>query len=266
MARLPLEPAIKVTAERIGVLVRQRYPAEEYAMFYEVRDGTGFHANRSCDALVISLWPSRGLEISGFEFKVSRQDWLKEKADPSKAEAIAAYCDRWWLCVGSEKVVQPGELPPAWGMMLADGDRLKVVKEADKLAPIVLDRLFVAAIARSAQKHSPGADAIAAAVKAARDAWEKDGQKHQNWRAKQDAERIASLEKKIADFENVSGVRITSWDAGRIGEAVKLIVNQRVHLAEGVADTAERLERTAKALRELATLPSLLAPIVKEPA
>jgi hypothetical protein len=265
MAKRLLDQDIKVTAERIGVMVRDCYPAEQYAMFYEVRDGTGFHASRSCDALVISLWPSRGLEISGFEFKVSRQDWVKELANPAKAEAIAAYCDRWWLCVSNTGIVQPGELPPTWGLMDASGDSLKVVKEAEKLKPIELDRLFVAAIARSAQKHSPGAAAIAAAVKAARDEWEKRERKDESYRAQRDSEEINRLKRSIEEFEAASGIRISSWDAPKIGQAVKLILNRKIGLAEDVSHAAAQLERVTKALRELEALPALLKPIVGEP-
>ena len=47
----------------------------------------------SGDAVIMSLWPSRGLELHGVEIKVSRADWKREAADPAKAEAIAAYCD-----------------------------------------------------------------------------------------------------------------------------------------------------------------------------
>jgi hypothetical protein len=260
------EPHMKVTAERIGVLLRNRYPSEEYAMFYEVRDGTGFHASRSCDALVISLWPSRGLEMSGFEFKVSRQDWLKELTNPAKAEAIAAYCDRWWLVVSDLKIVHPGELPPTWGLMVADGDKLKVHTEAAKLAPISLDRLFVAAIARAAQNHSPGQEAVAAAVKGARDVWEKDKAKHEQWATKHKTDESERLKKAIAEFEERSGIHFSSYDAGRIGEAVKVVLNRNLMIAEDVKLAADRLERAAKALREIEGLRALTEPLIVEKA
>lgn len=140
------------TNELMGLL-RERYPKDAYAFFTEVPDGTGGNCRRHCDALVMSLWPSRGLTLTGFELKVSRGDWIKELKTPAKAESIAKYCDFWYLVAGDEKIVQPGELPATWGLMAPVGGKLKVKAEATKLEAEAISRKFIAGLFRAAQSQ-----------------------------------------------------------------------------------------------------------------
>lgn len=133
--------------------VCKRFAPPAWAVFAGVANGTGSRANRWADAIAMSVWPSRGLEVHGFEIKVSRNDVLRELKDPAKAEAIASYCDRWWLVVGSSKLIREGELPPTWGLLVPHAGGLKAVKEAPKLKPKALDRSFVAAILRRAAER-----------------------------------------------------------------------------------------------------------------
>ena len=86
-----------LTAADICVGLRKRYIAPEWALLFNVANGTGARQYRYADAIGMSLYPSRGLEIHGFEVKISKSDWKREAADPEKAETIAAYCDRWWV-------------------------------------------------------------------------------------------------------------------------------------------------------------------------
>jgi len=104
----------------------------EWAFLTHVRNAAGFGATRTIDALALSLWPSRGFEMHGFEVKVSRSDWLRELADPAKADGVMARCDRWWL-VASEGVAKPGEMPVGWGLLVAQGDKLRAAVQAPRL-------------------------------------------------------------------------------------------------------------------------------------
>lgn len=80
-------------SESVFELLRRRYPAPAWAFLEEVRNQTGYARTiRTADALAMSLYPSRGLHLHGFEVKVSRADWFRELNDPKKAEEIAAYC------------------------------------------------------------------------------------------------------------------------------------------------------------------------------
>ncbi len=98
--RAPLLPAAQppkmLRAADIRAGMATRWAAPEYAIMWEVADATGARHSRLADAVMMSLWPSRGLELHGVEIKVSRADWRREALTPQKAEKIAAYCDRWW--------------------------------------------------------------------------------------------------------------------------------------------------------------------------
>jgi hypothetical protein len=143
-------------------LLKARYSGAEYALFFNVADGTGAGVGRWADAIAINLWPSRGLEIEGFELKVSRGDWQRELANPAKAEAVCKYCDRWSVVVAEAGIVRDGELPPTWGLMVANGNGLRVAVKPPKLKPCELDHSFVAAIARRATEQGAEAEALKA--------------------------------------------------------------------------------------------------------
>ena len=111
-----------VTAHDLCAAIKRTHPGDEYVTLFEVPARTGRAPESRADALVVSLWPSRGIELCGFEFKVARGDWLAELKSPAKAEAIGRHCDRW--CVfAAPGVVKAGELPVDWGLweLLADG-------------------------------------------------------------------------------------------------------------------------------------------------
>lgn len=137
------------TADTLAIqkAVQEKFCQPAYATFFEVSSATGLDRKRYADALVFSLYPSRGLERIGFEFKVSRADWLSELRSPEKAENISQYCDRWYV-VSVEGVIEPGELPPTWGHMIFKSGRLKTVVAAPEKGCIEPSREFMAAIMR----------------------------------------------------------------------------------------------------------------------
>lgn len=137
--------------------LRKRFAAPAWAYFEEVRNGTGFarKTTRTADALAMSLYPSRGLELHGVEVKVSRSDWQRELDDPEKAEEIGKYCDRWWLATGQKVVRDISEIPAAWGWLEVDAKgALKTRKEAPIRLAEPLDRLMLAAILRCSSEES----------------------------------------------------------------------------------------------------------------
>jgi hypothetical protein len=132
-----------------------------WAMFDEVRNETGWSvgkATRTCDMLGMGLWRSRGMELHGFELKVSRGDWTRELRQPDKAGAIAQYVDHWWLVISAPEIASPPELPAGWGLMcyrpngyapldLTLGS-FDIVVKAPKREAVPLDKLFLAAVVR----------------------------------------------------------------------------------------------------------------------
>lgn len=125
---------------------------EQYAVLFEVRNGTAWRANRSVDAVVMGLWPSLGMELWGMEIKVSRGDWLREARDPAKASEVFNHFDRWFL-VAPEGVAKLDELPQPWGWLVPKDGKLVKVREAEKnpdRKPV--DNHFLAALMRRIAK------------------------------------------------------------------------------------------------------------------
>ena len=66
--RTPRVSAADVTVD-LERRLRTRYQAPAYAYLPQVGDSTGYSVHRHADAIVMSLWPSRGLHLMGFEIK-----------------------------------------------------------------------------------------------------------------------------------------------------------------------------------------------------
>lgn len=119
--------SVKLSEPLVFQLLRDRYAkpgnggAGEYAVLGAVRDGAAFDANRTFDAVLVNLWPSRGLAIHVLEVKVSRSDWQRELRKPDKAESACRFGD-YFSIVAPAGCVRDGELPPTWGLIEVHGD------------------------------------------------------------------------------------------------------------------------------------------------
>lgn len=202
-----------VTSADLELAIRERYQPREWAVFAQVRNGTGYSRSvtRTADALALGLWPSRGMELHGFEIKTYRADWLREGEDPEKAEEIAAYCDRWWI-VTVDDVVADGELPPTWGLLVLRDGALVAVREAEKRPDVKpLDRSLIAAILRSSAKAEDAAMAERVSAGVEREI-EKERKSHKAeievWKREVDAARKAQSEAEDkVDALDVAGQR-----------------------------------------------------------
>src|ERR1035437_8757229 len=96
-AKATVERRVNVSEQSLFEALQVRYKSDAYALFPQVRETTGSACTRTADAIAFGLWPSRGMEVEGFEIKISRGDWLRELKSPSKAEGIFQFCDRWWI-------------------------------------------------------------------------------------------------------------------------------------------------------------------------
>ena len=218
-------PKTKLTATNVREAMSKRWAAPEYAVMWEVGRATGAVTNqRYADAVIMSLWPSRGLELHGVEIKVSRADWRREAADPGKAEAIAAYCDRWWVHTGPGVIQDTSELPPMWGAREYNGRVWRTIKEAGKTDAKACDRVFLASLLRRADGESrwqidrQARDIAEAAVKAANNQIESE-----ITRRSSDAK---AARQQIADFEEASGMSFRDFmlgDAKAIGAMVRAV-------------------------------------------
>jgi hypothetical protein len=148
-----LESAPKLTAADVQACILRHFGSgEQYAVLFEVRNGTAWRANRSVDAVVMGLWPSLGMELWGMEIKVTRYDWLREIENPAKASEVFEYFDRWFL-VAPADIIKPDEIPLPWGWLVPESGRLRQARAAAKnTEPKTVNRHFLGALLRRVAK------------------------------------------------------------------------------------------------------------------
>lgn len=215
---------LRIMSKGIYELLRRKYPEREYALMEEVSDGAGLSRSRSADFILVNLWPSRGLSISGLELKSFRSDWLRELKMPEKAENIFKFCDYWWLITTDENIAKIEEIPPTWGWMAVKGERIIIKKEAPKLSPTPVTRNFLCAMLKRACSKDKyiRSDQIEEKIKAAK----QEGLNERDWQNKRKLDRYEQTYKAVTDFEQASGIRISEYNGPKkMGEAVKFIMS-----------------------------------------
>lgn len=245
-------------------LIRATFEAPAFAVLRNVSNATGTNSARWADAIAMGVWPSRGLDLHGFEIKSDRRDWVRELKNPAKAEPVARFCDRWWLVVSDPELVKEGELPETWGLLAPDkkGEKLVRMKEAPKLTPEPVSRSFLAALLRRVNEQAPEKEALSAEYERGRKDGVKRGQEHAGTDAKRHQMETDYLRKSIAAFEKVSGLSLNEYNGERIGEAAKIVheilANRRQleyplnNLRRIVTDVASRAEELESALNAIA--------------
>lgn len=221
-----------MTERQFFEALKKRFEPREYAMVPQVRNGTGFNKRtRTADAIAISLWPSRGIDVHGFEFKDSRSDWLKEWADSEKSEEIGRYCDFWWLVTSNVKICTLDELPKNWGMISVGPDGgTTVLNKAPRRKPEPPTIGLLASILKAAQDVVTGEAEILERIKKAVAATENATYESLN-KARNDGMAIGrqdclTLEKRVDEFEAASGIKIDTWGNGKkIGDAVRFVLD-----------------------------------------
>lgn len=248
----------RVTAADVRKAMLARWTSQEWAIMWEVAPATGAVARqRYADAVMMSLWPSRGLELHGVEIKVSRSDWMREAKDPTKAERVGAYCDRWWVHVAPKVIHDLSEVSPAWGVREFDGKSWRTLREAEKTEATPIDRGFLASILRRADgdRRREVQEAADAMIRDQREAIERrieDGVKH---RVAPLEGQLASLRHQMAEFEESTGLTLRRFgsmsQAKEVGRLVKWAMKTGVaDRYGGVATFIERGQRLLADLQE----------------
>jgi hypothetical protein len=104
-----------MTAATIRHALWMAHQPPQWAYLDEVANATGWAGNRYIDGVAMGLWVSLGLEIHGFEIKISKSDWARELSHPNKAEVATRDLDRFWV-VAPAGVVDPKSVPQTWGL------------------------------------------------------------------------------------------------------------------------------------------------------
>jgi hypothetical protein len=252
-------PKVPIRSGEIRQAMLKRWCAPEYAIMWEVAPATGHATGRTryADAVIMSLWPSRGLDLHGVEIKISRADWRREAADPTKAERIAAYCDFWWVHVAPGVIQDLSEVPTAWGVRVFDGKAWRTLREATRTEAKVCDRGFLAALLRRADEVQRAGvrEAADAMIQADREAYEKRVAQAVESRTRHNTKAVAQVEA----FEAASGLSLNEWtgtsDAAEIGRLVKAIRASGLqnswdglqHLRDVAASIVSRIETSMDA-------------------
>lgn len=237
----------KLNAE-IRLALRSAFCPPEHAIFFEVAAGTGYEGRRRiADAVAMDMWPSRGMKVTGFEIKVARHDWLREKANPEKAEEIAAYCDRWAI-VSAPGIVEPAEMPPAYDWYeLTEGGMLTLRQRGSETEAKPLDRSFVASLLRCAGRGDRIEIEVAAEKLIEKDRGRiKDEIKHRVEMKTRAAEHLVRRYEKIEKMVAEGGRGGNLWSGDdEIATAVGIV------LKSGVANTYRGLDELSKRLAKL---------------
>ena len=239
-------------------LLRARYAAPAWAFLEQVGDSTGAFTSRHADAIAMGVWPSRGLELIGFEVKVARNDWRRELAKPDKAEPIASRMDRFYV-VAPADVVPASEVPPTWGLLeVVGGKKLVQRKEAAKLEPEPLDRSFLAAILRRAAAVSPSWEMKHEAMLEAREQAQAEVESRVEQRTYALQSELTTLRQRVTAFEERTGIPLEKHgDDGHYGfPSGEELAKAVLFLARGGADKVRQqiksLDYTITALQKIA--------------
>lgn len=245
-----------ITAQIIKAALHRKYGnGNGTAIAFEVAAGTGRNANRHIDAVVMELWPSRGLSLHAIEIKVSKADFKRELADGPKAEEIAQYCDIMSIAspLGLLKIT---ELPSAWGLIEINKDHIfRITKAPVKTKCRVMDRHFMAAMLRSTAR-APDLIDHKKQIEEERKKLNDDFNK----RVEKTASYMAGDGAKWKEFKNLIG-DINWKDDENILNAVRFILRSGADdsyrgirkIEKDLRDTADRIKEAAinMTLREL---------------
>jgi hypothetical protein len=228
----------------LRALLRLRCGPPAWALFEEVGDHPS-GPSRFADAVAVSLYRSRGIAIHGFERKDYRGDWLRELKQPGKSDPVFRFCNYFWL-VAQPDVAQPEEIPDAWGWLAPDatGKKLAVKKKAPLLQPDPPSVVFVAALLRRASQHTE--ELLRREFGRGREDGIANGPKEHERRMMALKSEVDGLKSRIAEFEQASGITFETWDAGRIGEAVKLVRGSYFHTPAMLAQLRESFEKSTQ--------------------
>jgi hypothetical protein len=258
---LPLEMAMTSADVREALL--GRFPADQYLTIHEAPEGSG-RDGRKLDALVLSLWRSRGLSLDGIEIKVSVSDFRREIKDPTKADWWWEHCDRFWIAAPNAVAAKiKNELPPAWGLLSCTRSSVRQMVPA----PTNQDRKPIpwpTLVGLFRASADAGINALQRAQRKGFDEgmeraksmpqWNADTSS--SWEVQQVRSDFEALRDSVRSFEEAAGIKIDRWRSKELGAVVR-IVNEAV--LQGPDTIAKRLDREAESLRGMADVTDKLA-------
>lgn len=233
-----------------------KYRAPEYAFLTEVRNSVGFAGKvRTADAMAMSLWPSRGLYMTGFEVKVSRADWKKELEQPEKAEELARFCKMWFVAC-PDKMIDKDEVPPGWGLIyVKDDGGLRYPKPAAEHSCAEPTWIFFASLMRDVVENWVPKTLVDQRIEdAVKDRIER--LKHnEGYELKEANRQLEKMRENIAAFEAESGIKIDRYSDHfnrEIGAAVAAFRHWQGVPHEELQQIAQRVNRLSQEINTVA--------------
>lgn len=245
-----------MTAAHIINALAARYKAPEYAFLTEVRNSVGFSSKvRTADAMAMSLWPSRGLYMTGFEVKVSRADWKKELEQPEKAEELARFCKMWFVAC-PDKMIDKDEVPPGWGLIyVKDDGTLKYVRPAPEHPAVEPTWMLFASLMRDVVETWVPSTLVDQRIEAASRERMARRIEQEGYELKEAKRQLEKLRENIAAFEAESGVKIDRYSDHfnrEIGAAVAALRRWQGVPHKELQQIAERVNRLSQEINTVA--------------
>ena len=239
----------------------RKWPMEQstqprYIVAVQVNSGAGFQYRRTLDAIVFDTWPSAGLHLHGLEIKTTKADLRRELQNPGKFGDWARHLD-FFSIVAPLGIADLNLLPPRWGLYCPDAEgnlraRRKPIMLHDGSDTILtINRSMAAAYCRALVVRSISKDARRAEY----DRGFANGKSTGDIEAELATSKVSRYEEAIKSFEEKSGVKLSTYSGGAIGEAVNVVlhggIEQRIGYAGNVRGLGERLIKLADELDEL---------------
>lgn len=140
-------------------LAAARHPLPNWAVFAELRAGTGFKGSgrnnaQRFDVAAFHCWPSKRGQRVVYEMKRTRSDFLRELDSPEKRAQAEDFFHETWF-VTSRGVCEKDEVPDGWGLLVATkkGDALRQVKRARPREPSPVPYEMILSVLRRASEQ-----------------------------------------------------------------------------------------------------------------
>lgn len=249
-----MEETKKITAKDMEKYLAERYwDSRQWVFLSQVRSSTG-GASRIADAMAFSMFASTGYEIIGFEIKVSRSDFLSELKDMSKSDEIMSYCDKWYLVVSDAKIVQDGELPKNWGLLvLKDGKLIQKTRPVPQ-RPATMPLSFIASILRRSgdevgkikNEYIKKEDIEEEVEKARKQGYDAA----QGYEGRETKRSLDDLRLLVAEFQKASGTTLESWRGKEYAKSIGMYVKFAMELDERTLEyNIKHIESTVSSLQ-----------------
>lgn len=258
-----IKKEMTITAKDMEYYLSQRYfDNRQWLFLTQVRSSTG-SADRIADAMAFNMFNSTGYEILGFEIKVSRPDFLSELKDMSKSNEIMSYCDKWYLVVSDEKIVQDGELPKNWGLLVLKNNKLvmKVRPVPQKAIPMPMS--FIASLLRRSadevnriRSNYIKREEIKTEIEEAR---KKGYEEARGYSGRQTEEALKSLRETVSEFEKSSGITLENWRGKEYAKSLGMYAKVALNLDDytlrygikGIEDTISSLQSAISDMKKI---------------